>query len=57
VTLDGVVGSAIVRLELRYQDGTVVPVPITDRSSSSRSPGSGTEGRDSFSADTTAPAS
>ena len=31
VTLEGVVGAAIARLELRYGDGTIVPVPITDR--------------------------
>lgn len=31
VTLDGVVGSAIARLELEYEDGTVVPVPVVER--------------------------
>jgi hypothetical protein len=31
VTLNGVVGSAIARLELEYVDGTVVPVPVTER--------------------------
>jgi hypothetical protein len=31
VSLNGVVGADIARLELRYADGTVVPVPITER--------------------------
>jgi hypothetical protein len=31
VSLNGVVGADIARLELRYSDGTVVPVPITER--------------------------
>jgi hypothetical protein len=31
LTLDGVVGSEIARLALRYRDGTEVPVPIVDR--------------------------
>lgn len=31
LTLDGVVGSEITRLELQYSDGAVVPMPITER--------------------------
>jgi hypothetical protein len=31
VTLNGVVGSAIARLELEYEDGTVVPLPVTEQ--------------------------
>jgi hypothetical protein len=31
VSLSGVVGADVARLELRYSDGTVTPVPITER--------------------------
>jgi hypothetical protein len=31
VSLNGVVGADIARLELRYSDGTVAPIPISER--------------------------